>query len=92
MSEAQGKLKRLEELPDDDLLERAWAELSALCGADGRQKKWLMTIPVDADNDSDILFGEVLTRYAALKHRLGLCEMALRVAHLPLPPEEEQDA
>ena len=23
---------------------------------------------------------------AALKHRLGLCEMALRVAHLPLPP------
>ena len=23
---------------------------------------------------------------AALKHKLGLCETALRVAHLPLPP------
>ena len=67
MSKAREKLTRLEELNDEDLLERAWTELSALCGSEGRPKKWTMTIPVDADNDSDILFGEVLGRYAKLK-------------------------
>ena len=67
MSEAQEKLERLKRLSDDELLEMAWAELSALCGAKGRPKKWRMTVPVDADNDSDILFGEVLMRYAKLK-------------------------
>ena len=70
MSEAQEKLTRLEALNDEDLLERAWAELSALCGSEGRPKKWTMTIPVDADRDSDILFGEVLKRYEALKREL----------------------
>ena len=72
MNEAREKLTRLEELNDEDLLERAWTELSALCGSEGRPKKWTMTIPVDADRDSDILFGEVLGRYAKLKKALTL--------------------
>ena len=67
MSDAQEKMKRLERLSDDELLEKAWAELSALCGSKGRPKEWRMTVPVDADNDSDVLFGEVLKRYAKLK-------------------------
>ena len=32
----------------------------------------------------------MLNEHAALNHRLGLCEMALRVAHLPLPPKEPE--
>ena len=27
---------------------------------------------------------------AAIKHKLGLCEMALRVGHLPLPPYDDE--
>lgn len=67
----QTKLDALEALPDSKLLEKAWAEISALCGADkGPQKRWTMSIPVDAERDSDILFGEVLRRYAVLEAKL----------------------
>ena len=80
MSEARDKLTRLEALNDEDLLERAWAELSALCGSECRPKKWTMTIPVDADRDSDILFGEVLKRYTALKRENALlCTYAMKL-------------
>ena len=61
MSEAQEKMKRLEESSNKEILERAWAEITALC-SEGKQ--WRMTVPVDADRDSDILFGEVLMRFA----------------------------
>lgn len=63
------KMTRLRNLSNADLLERAWQELSALCGSDGPPKKWRMSIPVDADGDSDVLFGEVLTRFAQLEDR-----------------------
>ena len=78
MTEAQEKMKRLEGLFDDELLEKAWAELSALCGSKGRPKKWRMTVPVDADNDSDVLFGEILKRYAQLEDELKRCR---KLAH-----------
>ena len=64
MSEAQEKMKRLEESSNKEILERAWAEITALC-SEGKQ--WRMTVPVDADRDSDILFGEVLMRFAKLE-------------------------
>ena len=71
--EAREKMQRLESLSNGELLERAWTELGALCGAEGKQKKWLMSIPVDADQDSDILFGEVLKRFAKLEdERFGI--------------------
>ncbi len=61
------RLDALAVLPDDELLEKAWSEISALCGSNkGPQKRWTMSIPVNAERDSDILFGEVLRRYAAL--------------------------
>ena len=64
MSEAQERMKRLEESSNKELLERAWAEITALCSGG---KQWLMTVPVDADRDSDVLFGEVLKRFAQLE-------------------------
>ena len=64
---AQEKLDALEGLDNKALLERAWNEIRLLCGSDSRPKKWTMTIPVDADRDSDILFGEVLKRFAMLE-------------------------
>ena len=67
MSEAQEKMKRLEESSNKEILERAWAEITALC-SEGKQ--WRMTIPVDADRDSDVLFGEVLKRFAQLEAAL----------------------
>ena len=69
LSRAQEKMARLEGLSNADLLERAWQELGALCGcgSGGRTKKWLMSVPVDADRDSDVLFGEVLMRFAQLE-------------------------
>lgn len=74
----QTKLDALEALPDSELLEKAWAEISALCGADkGPQKRWTMSVPVDAERDSDVLFGEVLKRYAALEQRVERYERAL---------------
>ena len=67
MGEAQEKMKRLEESSNKEILERAWAEITALC-SEGKQ--WRMTIPVDADRDSDILFGDVLKRFAQLEAEL----------------------
>ena len=64
MSEAHEKMKRLEESSNKEILERAWAEITALC-SEGKQ--WRMTVPVDADRDSDILFGEALMRFAKLE-------------------------
>ena len=61
---AQEKLDTLETLPDGEVIERAWTELSALCGAGVPHKNWTMSVPVDADRDSDIIFGEVLKRFA----------------------------
>ena len=56
----QTKLDALKALPDDELLEKAWAEISALCGSNkGPQKRWTMSVPVNAERDSDVLFGEV---------------------------------
>ncbi len=67
----QTKLDALKALPDDELLEKAWAEISALCGSNkGPQKRWTMSVPVNAERDSDVLFGEVLRRYAALEQRV----------------------
>jgi len=58
---------KLSELSTKELLEKAWNEISALCGSRGVRKDWRMTIPVDADRDSDVLFGEVLRRLAQLE-------------------------
>ena len=62
VNRAQEKLDRLKALSDQELLDRAWDELSALCGSHQPVKRWRMSVPVDADRDSDILFGEVLQR------------------------------
>ena len=67
MTRAREKLDALEALGNKELIERGWKELSALCGADSRPKRWTMTVPVDADRDSDILFGEILMRFAKLE-------------------------
>ena len=77
MNEAKEKMKRLEESSNDELLERAWSELSALCGSKTRPKKWRMTVPVDADKDSDILFGEVLMRFSKLNDEVVQLEEEL---------------
>jgi hypothetical protein len=66
LSRARNKLDDLEALSNKDLLERAHNEISALCGAEGKPKQWTMSIPVDADRDSDVLFGEVLIRFRKL--------------------------
>jgi len=67
-TEAQAKLDALKALDDGALLEKAWRELNALCGAipDVARKNWTMTIPLDADRDSDIILGEVLIRFGKL--------------------------
>jgi len=66
ITRAEGKMERLESASDHEILDRAWDELSALCGSHQRPKPWQMSIPVDADRDSDIIFGEVLRRFADL--------------------------
>lgn len=66
INRAEEKLKRLKVSSDHELLDRAWDELSALCGSGQPLKHWQMSIPVDADEDSDILFGEVLQRLGKL--------------------------
>ena len=66
MLNPQEKLDVLEGLSNDELLEMAWDEIKALCGSDGPPKRWQMTIPVDAEHDSDVLFGEVLKRFGAI--------------------------
>lgn len=58
---------KLSELTNNELLEKAWNEISALCGSKGPRKEWRMTVPVDEKNDSDVLFGEVLKRFAQLE-------------------------
>jgi len=63
---AEEKLERLKAASDHEMLDRAWEELSALCGSRQRPKSWQMSIPVNADRDSDIIFGEVLGRFAEL--------------------------
>ena len=64
VARAGEKMNRLEAASDHEILDRAWDELSALCGSRQAPKRWLMSIPVDADRDSDIIFGEVLRRFA----------------------------
>jgi len=58
---------KLSELSAEELLEKARNEISALCGSKGKRKDWRMTIPVDDDQDSDVLFGEVLRRFVRLE-------------------------
>jgi len=67
-TEAQAKLDALKALDDGALLEKAWHELNALCGnvPGERRKEWIMNIPVDAERDSDVIFGEVLMRFGKL--------------------------
>jgi len=67
-AEAQAKLDALKALDDGALLEKAWHELNALCGnvPGERRKEWIMHIPVDAERDSDVIFGEVLMRFGKL--------------------------
>jgi len=67
-AEAQAKLDALKALDDGALLEKAWHELNALCGnvPGERRKEWIMNIPVDAERDSDVIFGEVLMRFGKL--------------------------
>ena len=67
-TEAQVKLDALKALDNGALLERAWHELNALCGnvPGERRKEWIMHIPVDAERDSDVIFGEILMRFGKL--------------------------
>jgi hypothetical protein len=50
---------------DKELVERGWSEIRLLCGSKDKPKRWTMTIPVDPERDSDVLFGEILNRFAA---------------------------
>ena len=82
-AEAQAKLDALKALDDGALLEKAWHELNALCGnvPGERRKEWIMHIPVDAERDSDVIFGEVLMRFGKLlqqEERIRLLESGLR--------------
>ena len=52
---------------DKELIEKGWDEISALCGSAGKPKRWTMTVPVDFNRDSDILFGEILKRFGLAK-------------------------
>ena len=62
-TQGEEKMDRLKAASDHEVLDRAWDELSALCGSRRTPKHWQMSIPVDADRDSDIIFGEVLRRF-----------------------------
>ena len=64
--EATRKMDELKGRSDEDVLELAWDEMSRLCGGKGPPKKWTMTVPVDAERDSDIIFGEILMRFKKL--------------------------
>ena len=64
--EAKRKMDALKEKSDEEVLELAWEELSKLCGSKGPPKRWTMTVPVDAERDSDIIFGEILKRFKKL--------------------------
>jgi hypothetical protein len=64
--EATRKINELEEKSDEEVLELAREEIRALCGGIGVPKKWMMSIPVDAERDSDVIFGEVLKRFKKL--------------------------
>lgn len=64
----------LKGLTDQELAERVNQEIADLCGA-GRmtragfpRKRWTMSVPVDFDRDSDVLFAEMLRRYRLLAH------------------------
>lgn len=57
----------LEALTDQELADKVFAEISALCGSHSSvRKRWLMSIPVDFNRDSDVLFGELLRRFQQL--------------------------
>ena len=65
-NEPKDKLDRLKSRTDTEVLELAWEELRALCGSGVPRKEFLMTVPVDADRDSDIVLGEALMRLEKL--------------------------
>ena len=73
-TEAQEKMERLENRTNAEILELAWDEITVLCGGKRRHKKWTMTVPVDADRDSDIIFGEVLQRFSKLNDEVDQLE------------------
>ena len=88
---AHQRLDNLTALSNKDLLERAWNELSALCGSNkGPPKEWTMTIPVDADRDSDVLFGEVLMRFVKLEAVAKAVEAAAKRMRRGLSPQRSQ--
>lgn len=68
------KADYLQTLSDQELADRVLQEIKALCG-DNRMtkagfpsKRWTMSVPVDFDRDSDVLFAEMLRRYRLLAH------------------------
>ena len=65
-NEPRDKLERLKGRTDAEVLELAREELRALCGSGVPRKDFLMTVPVDADRDSDIVIGEALRRLEKL--------------------------
>ncbi len=51
-------------LSNEELLERCRNEISKLCKSGG--KAWSMRVPVDFNNDSDMLFSELIKRFKSL--------------------------
>ena len=57
----------LTDLTNDELVVRVRKELSSLCNSScSIPKRWQMTIPVGFNRDSDVLFGEMLSRFCRL--------------------------
>lgn len=52
-------------LTDEELIEKCRAEVSRLCQTGG--KAWNMRVPVDFNNDSDMLLSEIIRRFELLK-------------------------
>jgi hypothetical protein len=60
----QKKLDELAAMSTLDLIRRARTEIISLCSG---EKRWTMSVPVNAERDSDVLFAEVVDRLERLE-------------------------
>ena len=88
------KVDTLRALTDQELADRVLAEIKALCG-DNRMtkagfpnKRWTMSVPVDFDRDSDVLFAEMLRRFDLLA---GIQEEIITDDAMDTGPDVDED-
>jgi hypothetical protein len=69
------------DLSDEILLSKCTLWVSNLCRTGGRA--WMLNVPVDFDNDPDMLFSELIARYET---RLQKSEEATKLAGMEKHP------